>query len=272
VNYRHAYHAGNFADCLKQAILLWLLSALQKKPRPISVLDTHAGAGGYDLAAPEAARTGEWRGGIGRLMEDPPVPLAAYVALVRAAGCFPGCCLLARSTLRPADRLVCCELHPKEYAVLKQRFACDHQVVVHCRDGFAALKALLPPVPRRGLVLIDPPYEAPDEFERLAAALSFTRTRFREGVLAAWYPIKHRAPVRAFHTTLRESGMRDIVAAELFLREPTDPARLNGAGMVVIGPPYEFEPAARAILDSLAERLGTGELGGGAALMRLVDE
>ncbi len=160
MNYRHAYHAGGFADCLKQAILLWLLGALQRKPRPITVLDTHAGAGGYDLAAPEAARTGEWRTGIGRLMDDPPVPLAAYVALVRAAGCFPGTSLLARSVLRPADRLICCELHAEEFFALRRRFAGDRQVAVHCRDGFAALRALLPPDPRRGLVLIDPPYEA----------------------------------------------------------------------------------------------------------------
>ncbi|HUA77740.1 MAG TPA: 23S rRNA (adenine(2030)-N(6))-methyltransferase RlmJ [Acetobacteraceae bacterium] len=272
MNYRHAYHAGNFADCLKQALALWLLTALQRKPRPITVLDTHAGAGGYDLSASEAARTGEWRTGIGRLMEDPPVPLAAYVALVRASGCFPGTALLARSILRPNDRLICCELHPDEYAALRRRFAHDSQVAIHHRDGYEALRALLPPDPRRGLVLIDPPYEQPGEFGRVLAGLSAAHVRFREGVLAAWYPIKHRAPVRAFHASLRESGMRDIVAAELFLREPTDPARLNGAGMVVINPPFEFEPAARTILDALAERLATDEPGGGAALVRLVDE
>ncbi len=272
MNYRHAYHAGNFGDCLKQAILFWMLGALLKKPRPFSMLDTHAGAGGYNLAAPEAVRTGEWQSGIGKLMDDPPVPLAAYVALVRAAGCFPGCCLLARSVMRPADRLICCELHPEDHAALKRRFADDRQVAVHHRDGYAALKALLPPDPRRGLVLIDPPYEEPGEFSRVAAGLETAYARFRGGVLAAWYPIKHRAPVRDFHAVLCESGMRDIVAAEFFLREPTDPTRLNGAGMVVIHPPFEFEPAARAILDSLSERLGTGERGGGVALMRLVDE
>jgi 23S rRNA (adenine2030-N6)-methyltransferase len=272
LNYRHAYHAGGFGDCLKQAILVQLLAALQRKPSPISVLDTHAGAGGYDLAAPEAARTGEWRAGIGRILEDPPVPLAAYVALVRAAGCFPGCCLLARSVMRPGDRLICCELHMDEYAALRRRFKGDPQVAVHQRDGFAALGALLPPTPRRGLVLIDPPYEMPGELERVAAGLAVANTRFREGILAAWYPIKHRLPVRAFHRMLRESGIRDIVAAEFFLREPTDPGRLNGAGMVIVRPPFEFEPAARAILDALTERLGTGEPGGGAALLRLADE
>lgn len=272
MNYRHAYHAGNFGDCLKQAILFWLLAALKRKPRPITVLDTHAGAGGYDLAQPEAARTGEWRGGIGRLMEDPPVPLAAYVAHVAEAGCFPGTPLIARRVLGPDDRLICCELHPEEYAALKHRFAHDRQVAVHHRDGFVAIRALLPPDPRRGLVLIDPPYERAGEFERVAAGLASAHARFREGVLAAWYPIKHRAPVRTFHAALSESGMRDIVVAELFLREPTDPARLNGAGMAIIGPPFGFEAAARAILDALAARLGTGEPGGGAVLVRLADE
>jgi 23S rRNA (adenine2030-N6)-methyltransferase len=272
MNYRHGYHAGSFGDCLKQALLVWLLAALQRKATPITVLDTHAGAGGYDLAAAAAERTGEWRGGIGRLLDEPPVPLVAYVALVQGSVCFPGSPMLARSVLRPEDRLICCELHPEEHAALRRRFARDVQVAVHHRDGWEALSGLLPPHPRRGLVLIDPPYEQPGEFERLVRGLSIGHARFREGVFAAWYPIKHRAPVRAFHAALAESGIRDAVVAELYLREPTDPARLNGAGMVVVRPPYEFEPAARAILQALFERLGTGEQGGGTALLRIADE
>lgn len=272
MNYRHAFHAGNFGDCLKQALLVWLVEALQRKASPISVLDTHAGAGGYDLAAEQAERTGEWRGGIGRLIEDPPAALAAYVARVAAAGCFPGSALLMRGMLRPEDRLVCCELHREEYAALKRRFAGDRQVAVHHRDGWEALGALLPPRPRRGLVFIDSPFEAPGEFERLVAGLVAGNAQFAEGVFAAWYPIKHRAPVRAFHAALRESGIRDIVAVELYLREPTDPAHLNGAGMVVVRPPYGFDPAVRAILDALLGALSNGEPGAGTALRRLVSE
>ncbi|MGH7121310.1 MAG: 23S rRNA (adenine(2030)-N(6))-methyltransferase RlmJ [Acetobacteraceae bacterium] len=276
MNYRHAYHAGNFGDCLKQALLTWLVSRLQQKERPIAVLDTHAGAGAYDLAGPEAARSGEWQEGIGRLLADPPVALASYVALVKdilaePGGAYPGCALLVRRLLRAQDRLICCELHPEEYALLKARFAADPQVAVHHRNGWDALRALLPTEPRRGLLLIDPPYERPGEFERVAAGLGIAHARFPGGVLAAWYPIKHRAPVRAFHEVLAANRLPEVLAAELYLREPTDPTRLNGAGMVIVRPPYEFGPAARAILDALAERLGHGELGGGAALLRVRD-
>ncbi|MDA8052176.1 MAG: 23S rRNA (adenine(2030)-N(6))-methyltransferase RlmJ [Rhodospirillales bacterium] len=274
MNYRHAYHAGNFGDCLKQALLMWLVERLQRKERPIAVFDTHAGAGAYDFGSTEGMRIGEWKEGIGRLLSDPPVALAAYVALVQeimqdAEGAFPGTPLLVRRLLRPGDRLVCCELHPEEYASLKRRFAGDRQVAVHHRDGWEALKAILPLEPRRGLVLIDPPYEEPGEFARLAAGLGAAQQRFPTGVLAAWYPIKHRAPVRDFHEALAAGRLKDVVTAELYLREPTDPARLNGAGLLVARPPYEFAPAARAILDALSERLGQGEPGGGAALLRI---
>ena len=274
MNYRHAYHAGSFADCLKQALLTWLIARLQEKDRPIAVLDTHAGAGAYDLAGPQAARTGEWHEGIGRLLADPPVVLANYVALVRdvmaePASLFPGSALLVRRLLRAGDRLICCELHPQEHALLKARFAGDPQVAVHHRDGWEALRGLLPTEPRRGLLLIDPPYEEPDELDRVAEGLGIAYARFPTGVLTAWYPIKHRAPVRAFHEMLASFRLPDVVAAELYLREPTDPGRLNGAGMVVVRPPHEFGPAASAILDALAERLGHGEPGGGAALLRV---
>ncbi len=272
MNYRHAFHAGNFADCMKHALLVWLVRALQRKPASISVLDTHAGAGAYDLSAGPAERTGEWRGGIGRLLDDPPPPLAEYVGLVRQPGLYPGSPALLRALLRPDDRLVCCELHQEEHAALRRRFAGDLAVAVHRRDAWEALGALLPPQPRRGLVLIDPPYEAADEYDRLAQGLATGWARFRTGVFAAWYPIKHRAPVRTFFTAMRRAGIRDIVAAELLLRAPVDPARLNGCGMLVINPPYRFEMDALPILVVLLDRLGAREAGEGAEMVRLVDE
>jgi 23S rRNA (adenine2030-N6)-methyltransferase len=272
MNYRHAFHAGNFADCMKHALLIWLLRALQRKSTPIAVLDTHAGAGAYDLAGGPAERTGEWRGGIGRLLHDPPPPLADYVGLVHQLGLYPGSPALIHALLRPGDRLACCELHPEEHAALLRCFAGDPAVAVHRRDAWEALGALLPLQPRRGLVLIDPPYEAPDEFDRLAKGLATGCARFRTGVFGAWYPIKHRAPVRGFLATMRQAGIRDIVAAELLLREPLDPARLNGCGMLVINPPYRFETDALPILAALLDRLGAGEPGEGAEMIRLVDE
>jgi 23S rRNA (adenine2030-N6)-methyltransferase len=272
MNYRHAFHAGNFADCMKHALLVWLLRALFRKPAPVFVLDTHAGRGRYDLTAGPAERTGEWRAGIARLLDDPPAVLADYVGLVRAEGLYPGSPALIRALLREADRLACCELHPEDCAALKIEFGRDAQVAVHRRDAWEALGALLPPRERRALVLIDPPYEEAGEFGDLVAGLRAGWSRFRGGVFAAWYPIKHRAPVRAFHAALAESGIRDIVAAELWLREPLDPGRLNGCGLVVVNPPYGFETAAADILAALLDRLGAHEPGEGTAMIRLVDE
>ena len=272
MNYRHAFHAGNFADAMKHALAIWLLRALMRKPSPLFVLDTHAGRGRYDLQSGPAQRTGEWRGGIGRLLDDPPEALADYVGMVRAEGLYPGSPALLRALLRDTDRLVCCELHPEDYACLKQEFGPDRQTAVHLRDGWEALRALLPPPQKRGLVLIDPPYEAADEYSRLAEGLRAGSARFRTGVFAAWYPIKHRAPVRAFHTGMAASGLRDIVAAEMFLREPVDAARLNGCGLLVVNPPFGFEAAARTILTALVDRLGDREPGQGYAVIRLVEE
>jgi 23S rRNA (adenine2030-N6)-methyltransferase len=276
VNYRHAYHAGNFADCMKHALLIWLLRSLQRKPAGVFVLDTHAGAGRYDLAGGPAGQTGEWRAGIARLLDDPPPPLADYVALVRDCGAhamsYPGSPALIHALLRAQDRLACCELHAEEYALLRAEFAGVPTVSVHRRDGWEAIGALLPPREKRGLVLIDPSYEAPDEFARLAAGLILGRRQFGTAAVAAWYPVKHRAPVRAFHTTLRDSGIRDVVAAELWLREPLDPAQLNGSGILLVNPPYPFEVAAPPILQALLDRLGSRELGEGIMVERVVGE
>jgi 23S rRNA (adenine2030-N6)-methyltransferase len=321
VNYRHAFHAGNFADCMKHALLIALLRALQRKPGPLFVLDTHAGAGHYDLNDARSLRTNEAVSGIVRLLgahsdsqtpldrvaerpvsaiveardtepsgaghadrdgqvnpgnghdepSDAPTvdPLADYLALVRTLGLYPGSPELIRSLLRPDDRLACCELHPEAFASLHRLFRRDNQVAVHHRDGWEGLKALLPPAQKRGLVLIDPPYESQFEFAHLAQGLALARGRFGTGVLAAWYPIKHRAREREFFHALT---LRDVIACEFLLREPTDPARLNGCGLLVVNPPYRFEREAQLILDTLLDRLGRREPGETAMVMRLADE
>ncbi len=272
MNYRHAFHAGNFADCVKHAILVWLLRALMRKPAPIFVLDTHAGVGRYDLESGPATRTGEWHKGIARLLDEPPGPLADYVGLVRSLGLYPGSPALTRALLRPDDRLACCELLPEDAAELRRNFAGDRQVAVHQRDAWEALGALLPPKERRGLVLIDPPFEQPREFDTLYDGLLAGRRQFATGVFAAWYPIKHRAPVRDFFARLQDSAMRNIVAAELWLREPVDPARLNGCGLLVVNPPFRFEQEIPPLLDALLARLGSRKQGEGTALTRIADE
>ncbi|TLU73685.1 23S rRNA (adenine(2030)-N(6))-methyltransferase RlmJ [Lichenicoccus roseus] len=277
MNYRHAYHAGNFADCMKHALLVWLLRALARKPAAFGVLDTHAGAGGYDLQADEATRTGEWQQGIGRLLASPPdEALADYLGLVRAAGApayYPGSPRLVRALLRPQDRLVCCEMHGEDHAGLRRLFARDPMVAVHARDGWTAIEALLPPrTARRGLTLIDPPFEQPGEFDRIVAAIGAARRRFAAGVVAAWYPIKHRAPVRDMQDRLRAGGEPDLICAELLLRPPLDPSRLNGCGLLVASPPWGFEAAAAAILDAIADRLGRDESAAHGSVTRLTPE
>lgn len=272
MNYRHAFHAGNPADCLKHALLVWLLDALRRKETPFFVLDTHAGAGAYDLHADQAQRTGEWRDGVARLLHEPPDPLRRYVDLVRSEPGYPGSPLLVRALMRDQDRLACCELHPEDAASLQILFRRDKQVGIHRRDGYEAIRALLPPKERRGLVLIDPPYEQPDEFDRVVAALRDGAARFDHGVYAAWYPIKHRSPVNEFHRALRATGLRDLVAAELLLRAPLDPTRLNGSGLLLRNPPHNFEPAARTILTALLDRLGNDEPGQCIDIIRIAPE
>ena len=272
MNYRHAFHAGNAADCMKHALLVWIMQALVQKPAALFVLDTHAGVGLYDLTGGPAERTGEWHTGIARLVHAPPEPLAAYLGLVERLGLYPGSPALVRALLRDHDRLACCELHPDDAAILRRWAARDPLVSVHLRDGYEAVGALLPPRQRRGLVLIDPPYEAPGEFERVLAALRTGAQRWSTAVYAAWYPIKHRSPVTTFHEGVRLAGLRDTIAAELWWREPVDPTRLNGCGLLLRNAPFGFEAAALPMLEALLDRLGTGEPGQGVALRRLSDE
>ncbi|MBB5693893.1 23S rRNA (adenine(2030)-N(6))-methyltransferase RlmJ [Muricoccus pecuniae] len=274
MNYRHAFHAANFADCTKHALLHALVLALLRKPTPFRVLDTHAGIGLYDLQSEQARRTGEWRDGIGRLEGVAEGPLLPWLERVRSfpRGTYPGSPALIRAMLRPGDHLALCELHPEDAATLRAAFKGDAQVSVHKRDAYEALAALTPFPERRGLVLMDPPFEAEGEFERLAGGMAALSRRFRPAIQAAWYPIKHRAPVRAFQDALAASGLRDVIACELWLREPTDPTRLNGSGLAVVNPPFGFADTARAILAALEARLSDSERGAGWAVTEIVPE
>jgi len=260
VNYRHAYHAGNFADCMKHAILLVLLKSLARKPAGFCVLDTHAGCGQYDLSSEEAQKTGEWKSGIGRLLDSEDPALQDYLSAVRDLGLYPGSPALARHALRPQDQLVACELHPEDVRPLRRLFRDDPQVSIHHRNGYEALRALLPPKDlKRGLVLIDPPFEKLDDFTQCAEAISLIRNRFRAGIVAVWYPIKHRTPVRAFYNALKDAGIRDILACEFLLRPALDPSRLNGCGMLVVNAPFGFKEDAARVLNALKQGLATDD-------------
>jgi 23S rRNA (adenine2030-N6)-methyltransferase len=284
MNYRHAFHAGSFADCFKHALLVALVDALARKPAPFFVLDTHAGAGRYDLDTGPARRTGESDRGILRLLGHRSPILGRYLGLVESLGLYPGSPLLIRTLLRADDRLVCCELHPEEVRTLRAQFRRDPQVVVHQRSAWEALGALLPPGPAptraplptprptRGLVLIDPPFENDDEFSVLADGLVRGHRRFAHGVFAAWYPIKHLASVRGFLADVQSSAIRDVVTVELYLRAATDPNRLNGCGLLVINPPFGFEARGRLLVDAVLDGLGDNEPGARTDVVRIADE
>ena len=267
MNYRHGFHAGNFADVLKHVALVELLRRLTAKDKKLFVLDSHAGAGGYDLGSAEALRTREADAGIVRLMAAPrggrPPAVTRYLAAVAAYDRkfgvtdplrhYPGSPRLVRAGLRPGDRFIACELHAKEALALKREFAGDRAVEVREVDGYAALKALLPPPERRGLVFIDPPFEVADEFERLLRALRQALRRFATGCFAVWYPIKDAAAVGQFLAAL---APLETVRLELHL-PPLDAAdKLSACGLVVINPPWKFEEAMHAALPWIASHLG----------------
>ena len=270
MNYRHGYHAGNFADLLKHTALCELLRLLTAKDKKLFVLDTHAGAGGYDLGSEQARRTGEAEAGIARLTAEAragmPAAVARYIAAVQAydrkfgpsRGAlqrYPGSPRLFRAALRPGDRFVACEMHPQEALLLKREFAGDRAVEVRQADGYHALKELLPPVERRALVLIDPPFEAIDEFERLARAVRHGLRRFPIGCYAIWYPIKDEAAVSSFFASLSEVK---CLRMELDLGPRVPEGKLAACGLVVINPPWKFEEAMREALPWIAARLGDG--------------
>jgi len=267
MNYRHAFHAGNFADVLKHAALTLALEILAGKDKPFVVVDTHAGRGRYDLAL-EAQRTGEWQGGIGRLLaaKDRPPQLKRYVEIVRGFDRrlggggeglqhYPGSPRLVRALLRPGDRLVACELHAEDGLALRREFAGDPQVEVKRSDGYAALKAILPPAERRGLVLIDPPFEARDEFETLQRALTQALRRFATGVHLIWYPVKDAQAVADFKTFLAEAQLKRTLTAELEIARPPK-GGLHRAGVAVINAPWPIEQGLETIGPYLTRLLG----------------
>ena len=238
MNYRHAYHAGNFADCFKHALLVELVGSLRRKSAPFFVLDTHAGEGHYNLDEAPARRTAEADYGIRRLLMKPDAKLAQFLKLVDRPGLYPGSPTLVRGLLRENDYLVCCELHPADAASLKKLFRGDRQ----------------------------------DEFVALADGLCLGHGRFSHGIFAGWYPIKHLSDVRSFHARMKASGIRNVLAIEIYLREATNPDRLNGCGLIVINPPYQFEGQAQLVAETVLRGVGDCEPGSGIVVSRLTNE
>jgi 23S rRNA (adenine2030-N6)-methyltransferase len=276
MNYRHAYHAGNFADVVKHAILTRILVHLGSKPAAFRVIDSHAGTGRYDLASPEATRSGEWHAGVERIFSarlDPSAAavLAPYLDVLAAYNpdgrlrIYPGSPAIVQAFLRPQDRLLACELEPNAAASLKHNFAHDRRVRVVAIDGWRALGAFVPPPERRGLVLIDPPYEAPSDFSNLVQGLDIARRRWAHGIYLLWYPVKGRAQPDALARRLRRSGIGKILRAELNIAPASNPNELTGCGLIAVNPPWLLEEELRTLLAGLGPVLA-GASGGATRL------
>lgn len=281
MNYRHAYHAGNFADVFKHVILTRILTYLMRKETAFRVIDTHAGNGIYDLSAEAAEKTSEWRSGVGKVAaaEAPPDVhdlLGPYLAIVLPLlsgdpPLYPGSPTFARRLLRPQDRMIFCDAREDAIAALRARseFRRDRRVKSIAIDGFSALKAFVPPVERRGLVLIDPPFEAKTEFADLLAALTAAARKWPTGVYMAWFPIKDRGVANGFlgalNQALKDAGIAGALCLELRVDTPRPDAALVANGLVILNPPYPLAVEARTVLPYLARTMGTGRYGADVA-------
>jgi 23S rRNA (adenine2030-N6)-methyltransferase len=268
MNYRHAFHAGNFADVVKHAVIARILTHLCEKPAPFRVIDTHAGAGLYDLAAPQAIRTQEWRDGIARLTPAAIEPAAARALLapyLDAVAAFnpsadvrhyPGSPLLALRLMRAQDRLLACEHEPSAFAALDRSLRSDKRAKVLAIDGWIALRANVPPKERRGLVLIDPPYEDKQEFAHLAAHFESAYRKWPTGSYLLWYPIKGRSEPEALTRHLRKIGLPKLLQTEIRIAASTRSQRLTAAGLIIVNPPWKLHAELRTLLPILTSVLG----------------
>ncbi|MFJ3052262.1 23S rRNA (adenine(2030)-N(6))-methyltransferase RlmJ [Pseudomonas nitroreducens] len=267
MNYRHAYHAGNHADVLKHIVLARIFALMARKDTPFAYLDSHSGIGLYDLLGNEASRTGEWESGIGRLWErdDLPELLQDYLEVVRALNpdggleFYPGSPELARRLTRPQDRVMLNELHPEDGRLLKANMAGERRISVHQGDGWLLPRAFLPVSEKRGVLLIDPPFEQPDDLERCVTALDEAIGRMRQTVVAIWYPIKDRRQLKRFYQRLEKSSAPKMLRVELCVHPADTADRLNGSGLVIANPPWPLDEELRGLLPWLADTLAQSE-------------
>jgi len=269
MNYRHIFHAGNICDTVKHVVLTRLMGHLHSKDKPFCVLDTHAGIGLYDLTDSRALKTGEAQDGIFKLIAASPLPaLADYYRILRKLNrdwphvrFYPGSPVIVRQMLRPQDRLIACELHPEDAEALRCQFRNDRQAHIHLRDGYDALSAFLPPPEKRGLVLIDPPFEERDEFEKLATALKAAHSRWAAGIFMLWYPIKDRPAIWRFHEAMVATGIPKQLVAEFTYDEAAGTDQLIGCGFLLINPPWKLDEELGTLFPALHEALATKHRG-----------
>jgi 23S rRNA (adenine2030-N6)-methyltransferase len=273
MNYRHAFHAGNHADVLKHVVLMMLVGHLEKKPTPFFYLDTHAGGGRYDLSLGESQRSGEYKQGVGRLLEFPEAALAPelrdYVRLVRecagagrsAITAYPGSPAIVARLRRPGDRMVLAETHADEARALRALLGREKLLSILESDGYAAVKAHVPPREHRGLVLIDPPYESDAEFDAVLAALETGYARWPTGTYCVWYPLTERAAPLRFRRALEQTALRKVLDCTLSVMPPDSPAGMRGSGLVIVNPPWQLDERLAELLPDLHRLLvpdGTG--------------
>jgi 23S rRNA (adenine2030-N6)-methyltransferase len=269
LSYRHAFHAGNHADVLKHLILIQIAEYMGEKPAPYWIIDTHAGAGRYALESAHATKLGEYRDGVGRLWEAKGLPPAAatyldYVKMLNPDGqlrYYPGSPWLASQLLRESDRLRLYELHSTDVKLLQDCFkSAGRQVAITAGDGFAGLKAILPPPPRRGLVLIDPSYETKDDYSNVIKGLQEALKRFATGTYALWYPMLSKIESRKLPTKLKGLGANNWLHATLEVTAPSkDGFGMNGSGMFIINPPWTLEKTLHDTLPTLTRLLAQDE-------------
>jgi 23S rRNA (adenine2030-N6)-methyltransferase len=264
MNYRHAFHAGNHADVFKHLVLSRLIALMARKEQPFAYLDTHAGVGLYDLHGDQASRTGEYLEGIARLwqVEHPPELAADYLRVLRKLNpggelrYYPGSPELARRLARQQDSLQFNEKHPEDGLALKENMKRDPRVAVHRGEGWHVPRALLPTPEKRAVMLIDPPFEQPDELQRCSKAIKEAIARMRQTVVVVWYPIKDEKSLRRFYQELTSTGAPKLLKAELLVHPTDTDTRLNGSGLAIANPPWGLEDELKALLPWLAQLLG----------------
>ncbi|MBV8547952.1 MAG: 23S rRNA (adenine(2030)-N(6))-methyltransferase RlmJ [Alphaproteobacteria bacterium] len=264
MNYRHIYHAGNRCDVVKHATLSLIIDHLKQKPAPFCVLDTHAGIGLYNLSDDRAQKTNEAQDGIIAYWQAPRIDaLSSYHHVIEALNPlgsltqYPGSPALIARLLRPGDRYVGCEWHSEDAETLKHTMWHYPQAQIHHRNGYEALSALLPPAEKRGLVLIDPPFEQPDEFDEMADRTIAAYGRWSQGIYALWYPIKERPALWRFQEKMAASGIRKQLVAEFVFQEETRSDRLNGSGMLIINPPWQLADTLQTLYPQLHSAMRT---------------
>ncbi|EJL6480592.1 23S rRNA (adenine(2030)-N(6))-methyltransferase RlmJ [Vibrio cholerae] len=263
LSYRHSFHAGNHADVLKHIVQSLILNSLQQKEKPFVYHDTHSGVGRYDLTHEWSEKTGEYKQGIARVWQQDNIPaeLDSYLDAIRQLNqgetlrYYPGSPRVARAHLREQDRIVLTELHPSDYPLLEQEFHRDRQVSIYKEDGFARLKASLPPQERRGLVLIDPPYELAKEYRDVVRAIAQSYKRWATGIYAIWYPVVNRCDIDDMLEGLQGLEIRKILQIELGVAPDTNERGMTASGMIVINPPWTLESQMQTILPFLKQAI-----------------